>query len=71
MLTGIWVDFGGSVVGVVSLSRVGVVGFSRSNGICSVPLGFKVDSPGIPLINHGGHGVHAVDSLHERGRDSS
>ena len=68
---GIWVNFGGLVVGVVSLSWVGVVRFSRSDGICSVPLGFKVDSLGVPLIDCGGYSVHAIDSLHERGRDSS
>ena len=26
---------------------------------------------GVPIINLGGHCVHAVDSLHEGGRDAS
>ena len=65
------VDFGGLVVSVVPLDWVGVVGFSRSDGICPVPLGFKVDSSGVPFINCGGHIVHAVDSFHKRCRDSS
>ena len=68
---GVWVNFGVLVAGVVSLSRVGVVGFSQSDGIHSVPLGFKVDSLGIPLVNRGGYSVHAIDSPHEGGGDPS
>ena len=67
----IWVDFGVLVVGVVPLNWVGVGGLSWSDGICSVPLGFEVDGPGVPLVDHGRYGVHAIDSFHEGGRDSS
>ena len=30
-----------------------------------------MDSSGIPAVNCGGYGIHAVDSLHEGGGDSS
>ena len=68
---GIWIDFWVLVVSVVSLNWVRVVGFLQSDVICSVPLGFEVDSPSIPLIDRGRYSVHAIDSLHEGGRDSS
>ena len=68
---GIWINFWALVVNVVSLDRVGVVGFLRSDGICSIPLGFEVDSSNVPIIDCGGDSVHSIDSFHEGGRDSS
>ena len=68
---GIWVNFGGLVVSVVPLDGVGVVGLLQGNGICSVPLGLEVDSPGIPFVDCGGYSIHAIDLLHKGGGDSS
>ena len=68
---GVWINFGALVVGVVSLNKVGVVGFLQSNGICSVPGGFEVNGTGVPIIDLGGYHVHTINLLHKGSRDAS
>ena len=67
----IWIGFWTLVVSRVSLNWVRVVGFLRSDGIRSVPLGFEVDSPSVPFINRSRYSICTIYSLHERGGDSS
>ena len=58
-------------MGVVFLNGVGVVRLFVGDCISSVPLGFKMNSTGVPIINFSGDSVHGIDLFHEGNGDSS